>query len=144
MPLQIRQRDGHDRRFYMPDRDLVYALPRSIRLALESFNEYKDPGGYDERKTATREDVINAAGALGQLTTAILDGNHPNKELSRAAIRHWLEENRPASTLICEALTTTLLGQLWAWAADARPKTKADADIPTFDLDEIEKFFAER
>jgi len=138
MTIQIRQRDGHDRRFYAPERDLVYALPRAIKVALESFDEFEGD------QHVKREQLIEAAGALGQLTTAILDGNHPNKELSRAAIRDWVTTHKPASLLICEALTTTLLGQLWSWAADARPKTRTDVDLPTYDLDEIEKFFTKR
>jgi len=138
--LQIRPRDSADRRFYAPERDLVYALPRVLRHALLSFDDY-EPTKPD---APTREAIIQAAGSLGQLVTAILDGEHPNKEVSRAAIRDWLEFNKPASTFICEALTTSLLGQLWAWAADARPRKAGDADIPIYDLNEIDKFFSQR
>lgn len=138
--LQIRPRDGADRRFYAPERDLVYALPRVLRHALLSFDKYEP----SEAGAPTREALIQAAGALGQLITAILDGGHPNKEVSRAAILDWVAQNKPAAVLICEALTTSLLGQLWAWAADARPRKAGDADIPIYDLNEIDRFFSQR
>lgn len=137
--LQIRPRDSADRRFYSPERDLIYALPRVLKQALLSFDKYEPK----EIHEPTREALIQAAGSLGQLVTVILDGKHPNKEVSKAAIRDWLALNKPASTLICEALTTSLLGQLWAWAADVRPRKPGDADIPTYDLDEIDKFFSQ-
>lgn len=138
--LQIRQRDSADRRFYAPERDLIYATPRVLRHALLAFDDYEPTTA----EMPDREAVIQAAGDLGRLVTVILDGKHHAKEVSRAAIQDWLQRNKPASTLICEVFATSLLGQLWAWSADARPRKAGDADIPTYDLNEIDKFFSQR
>jgi hypothetical protein len=138
--LQIRPRDSADRRFYAPERDMVYAIPRILKHALLSFDAYEA----SDENAPTREDLIAAAGSLGQLITAILDGKHPNKELSKASIYDWLDRNKPASSLICEAFSLSLFGQLWAWSADARPRRPGDGDIPAYDLAEIDKFFSKR
>jgi len=131
MGMQVRKRDG-DRRWYSADRDLAYALPRMLRKALETMNEFSgDP-------RTTRESLLRTSARLGNLVADIVRTKLPKEAL----VVRLSELHAHDVELIGKALVFVLLGEFRTWAADARPKAPGDAELDDCDLDGLAEFFA--
>jgi hypothetical protein len=131
MGIQYRKRDG-DRRWVSADRDLVYALPRLLRKALTSFDEFN---GTPE---VTRESLLRTAESLGKLVVDIIQKRRTKEDLV-----HGLTV-LPAKDmeLIGKAFLFVLLGEMRAWVTDAKPKTSGDIELDDCDLGELAEYFA--
>lgn len=131
MGIQVRKRDG-DRRWYSADRDLVYALPRLLRAALEVFSDY--PGS----ARVSRERLLAASAELGRLVSDIVRLKLTKEEV----VRRLRELPDACLELIGGALLRVLLGEFRVWVADARPKVSGDVELDGYDLQALAEEFA--
>jgi hypothetical protein len=135
--LQFRLKEGSDKRWFNPNRDISWLLPIMLKKALISFDDFKGADG------CTREQLIETAGALGRLFTHIVKDPVPPEETQTELLR--IQRECPvAFQLVANRMFHVMLGVYTAFVADAKPKAGTDAEIPTVGLEEIVDQLAKR
>jgi hypothetical protein len=125
--LQVRGRDGDDRRWWSPERDVVYAFPRVFRKSLDAFNEFK---GNDR---ASLEEVGKACQQFARVVNACREGG-----VLPTQVRGMLKGiHEGAFDTIARAFLFTFFGEFLIWCSEAKPKAPGDAPLG---LEEVEEF----
>lgn len=127
--LQFRMKEGgDDKRFYNPNRDMVYCWPRALRRALIAFDKFEG----DER--CSKDEMLEAATALAKFTSkCIKEPTMPDMigpEISEIDAKY-----PNAMPLIKNALYHAVFSVWVGWTMDVRPKVHTDDPIPTESLD---------
>lgn len=135
MGMQMRSKDGTDKRWFDPERDFVYAFPRLLRSALTTFEDFQ---GTPE---CSREDLCKIGGKLGKMIASA--AKSPVKPDDFQKELDELRASCPAGfNLLSSVVTYMLIGVYPRWCADVRPRTPEDAEIPTQDLEDVIARFA--
>jgi hypothetical protein len=122
--LQVRNPSQGERRWFNPERDMVWAFPRVISAALKSFYENDPP--------RTTEEMSVAFKRLASLCNQCRDG-----ALDKEALIAELKVLDPAILqAVSKAFFFAWFGEFHGWCADIRPKD-AQEDIP-LDLRKLE------
>jgi hypothetical protein len=130
--LQIRGREGDDKRWYCPDRDVVYAFPRIFRKSLEAFNDFK---GDDK---ASLEQLCEACRVFARVVNGCREGGVPPSD-----IRKMLEGIHAESfDKVARVFLFTFFGEFVIWCSDARPKAPGDAPLGLEEIEELIERFA--
>jgi hypothetical protein len=128
--LQLRLKEGSDKRWFNPHRDIVNILPMLIKKSLMSFDEFNGVEG------CTRDQLLDTARDIGKLVVHIIKNPVDHAEASKALLE--IEGRCPiAFQLVSTRLAHVLVGAYTAFIADAKPKTLTDAELPTVGLEEI-------
>ena len=128
--LQIRGRDGNDKRWYSPERDIVHVFPRIFRKSLDVFEGFE---GDDE---ASVEDVGEAAKVFARIINDFRNGSaRPDKVKDELRLIQ-----KGARDKIARAFLLAFVSEFGAWCADAMPKSRDDAPL---EFEELEGFLNE-
>ena len=137
MSFQFRLKEGSDKRWFNPNRDISWILPILLKKALISFDDFN---GTSE---CTREQLIDASGEIGKLFTHIIKNPVLPDEVQTEML--LIQEKYPvAFQLVSNRLLHVLMGVYAAFVADAKPKSGTDSEIPTVGLEEIVEQLAKR
>lgn len=123
--LQVRNPGQGERRWFNPERDVVWAFPRVISKALHSF--------YENDAGKTPEELGETFKRLAQLCNACREGS-----ISCGALLAELKALDPAILQsVSKAYFFAWFGEFHEWCEDIRPKD-ASEDVP-LSLKELEK-----
>jgi hypothetical protein len=128
--LQIRLKEGGDKKWFNPARDITNIMPGLVRAALRSFDEF------DGTSDCSTEELTTTAGELGQMFKWIIDEPVDHEE-AKNRVTEIMKAHPAASKLISQKFLTVLTGMYAVWVADVKPKSEDDAKIPTMGLADI-------
>jgi hypothetical protein len=130
--LQIRGREGDDKRWWSPERDVVYAFPRTFRKSLEAFN------GFEGDDIASLEEVGKACQQFARVVNGCREGG-----VLPTQIREMLQSiHEGAFNKVARAFLFTFFGEFLIWCSEARPKAQGDAPLGLEELEEFLGIFA--
>jgi hypothetical protein len=133
--LQIRLKEGGDKRWFNPARDICNVWPKILKKALISFDDFQGIEG------CSKEQLSETAGKLGKLITRIIQ-EPVDYEMAAKELKE-LDQSCPAGmSEIYRVSFHTLHGIFATWIADAKPKTEEDYEIPIVGLDTIAETLA--
>jgi len=128
--LQVRLREGGDKSWFNPARDVTNVMPGLIRLALRSFDDFEGT------VQCSKDELITTAGEIGLMFKWIIDepvdGITAKQRFDEIAAAHPV-----AVDLISRKFMLVLTGIFATWLADVKPKSDDDAEIPTMGMDSI-------
>lgn len=130
--LQVRSREGDDKRWFNPERDIAYAFPRTLRASMEAFNDFK---GDDE---VSLHELGQGCKVLGQVVQSLREGGATPEQV----IDKLGEIPVPVMNKISRTFMYVFFGELVVWASQVRPKQEGDVPIDTEKLEEILGKFA--
>jgi hypothetical protein len=123
--LQVRNPSQGERRWFNPERDVVWAFPRVISLALKSF--------YENDPARTTEEMSAVFKRLAHLCNLCRDGT-----IGRLELIAELKALDPAiMQAVSKAFFYAWFGEFHGWCADIKPKDPQE-DVP-LSLKELEK-----
>jgi len=128
--LQVRLKEGGDKKWFNPARDITNIMPGLVRAALRSFDEF------DGSADCTKEELNATAGELGLMFKWIVDEPVGHDD-AKARFEEIMKAHPAASSLISQKFMLVLTGLYAAWIADVKPKTDDDARIPTIGLSDV-------
>lgn len=128
--MQMRVKEGVDKRWFNPSRDLVNCWPALMRSALQAQDDFQG------NIICDREQMLACGGALGKLLANMIKTPIMPDE-AQAQLKEICTKY-PGAMAILEHAAFQIFHGVWAaWLMDAKPKTVGDAEIPTYGLDEI-------
>lgn len=128
--LQVRLREGSDKRWFNPGRDMVQVWPMMLRKTLQSFDTFEG----NER--CSREQLVNTASKWGMAVARAIKEPVDHEMASKELLE--IEAECPeAFSMISRVAMHAFHGVYVAWLADAKPKCESDSDIPIVGLDQI-------
>jgi len=128
--LQVRLREGSDKRWFNPNRDIVSLLPMMIKKSLMAFDEFEGI------ELCTKEQALELADKLGKLVVHIIQDKVHYDDAEKALIE--IENNNPAAfKVVAIRMLHVMISAYTAFIADAKPKAATDAELPTIGLEEI-------
>jgi hypothetical protein len=126
----MRLKEGGDKKWFNPARDITNIMPGLVRSALRSFDEFE--GTSD----CSADELVATANELGLMFKWIIDEpvSHEDakKRFEEIAMAH-----PAASKMISQKFMLVLVGVYAAWIADVKPKSEDDAKIPTIGLSDV-------
>lgn len=128
--LQIRLKEGSDKRWFNPQRDIAYLWPLLIRKSLMSFDDFQ---GTPE---CSLEELTATAGEYGALMARIIT-TPVMHDAAQQALQEIESRHPAAMNLIKNRAFHVLHGVYAAWIADAKPKAGTDAEIPVYGLEQV-------
>jgi len=128
--LQMRLKEGGDKKWFNPIRDITNIMPGLVRAALRSFDEFE--GTSD----CSKEELVATAGELGLMFKWIVDEPVDHEE-AKKKFEEITKAHSAASKLISQKFMLALTGIYTAWIADVKPKSEDDAKIPTIGLSDV-------
>ena len=128
--LQMRTKDGSDKRWFNPGRDMVYAWPRLVKTALETFNEFEGS------KECSRDELMGLAKALATLVTQSMKFDMKPEQAAQHLID--IQKAYPGGfKLLAEALLRTGFTTYPIYCDEVKPKTGDDVPLNTNDIDKL-------
>jgi hypothetical protein len=128
--LQIRLKEGGDRRWFNPARDITNCLPVIVRVGLRSFNDFEGVPG------CSREELVETAQELGELFLWIIK-EPVDHVMAQDRLKALMDKHPVAMRMVSDKFLHVLVGVYAAWIADTKPKTEDDAQIPTVGIADI-------
>jgi hypothetical protein len=133
--LQIRLKEGIDKSWFNPTRDICNAWPKLLKRSLMSFDDFQGIEG------CSRDQLLETAGKLGKLTTKLIQ-EPVDHEMAAKELNDMDRDCPVCMSEIYRVAFHTLNGIFATWIADAKPKTEDDYKIPIVGLDSIAETLA--
>jgi hypothetical protein len=128
--LQVRLKEGGDKKWFNPARDITNIMPGLVRAALRSFDEFE--GSPD----CSAQELMTTAQELGLMFKWIID-EPVSHEDAKKRFEEITKAHPAASKLISQKFMLVLTGIYAVWIADVKPKSEDDAKIPTIGLSDV-------
>jgi len=133
--FQVRQQGGSDPRWFCPDRDLVYAVPKLIGTTLTTLFADK----YDVAGISPEEFGAECA-KLADIFRGCRDGSLSPDAVTAA----YLDINGKVREVLAGGFFATMLGAFREWSAYVRPSDPGDAPPSVERVEEAVKAFAKK
>ena len=131
--LQMRLREGNNRQWFNPARDIANIMPPLVRAALQSFD------GFEGTPECSAEELVTTAGEFGLLYKKIIS-EPVDIEAVKSGIAKIEQDHPVAFSMISKKFLTVLTGLFASWIVDVKPKAEGDDQIPTVGLDSIRDY----